>query len=69
MLVINYEVTVVTGDMFAAGTDASVFCQMYGDDGKTEVIPLRSRSDDFVRGKTQIFKVCILHVLPLLVEI
>ncbi|KAF7660325.1 hypothetical protein LDENG_00284760 [Lucifuga dentata] len=54
---INYEVTVVTGDVFAAGTDANVFCQMYGDEGKTEVIALKSRSDNFVRGTTEIFKI------------
>ncbi|XP_076018180.1 lipoxygenase homology domain-containing protein 1 [Genypterus blacodes] len=54
---INYEVSVMTGSAFAAGTDAKVFCQMYGEDGKTEVIPLGSRSNDFVRGKTQLFKI------------
>lgn len=56
--VINYEVTVVTGEVFAAGTDAKVFLQIYGEEGKTEVIQLRSRSNNFERGTTEIFKVC-----------
>lgn len=55
--VINYEVTVVTGDVRAGGTNASVFCQIYGDVGKTEVLPLKSRSNNFERGTTEIFKV------------
>lgn len=56
--VINYEVTVVTGEVFAAGTDAKVFLQIYGEEGKTEVIQLKSRSNNFERGTTEIFKVC-----------
>lgn len=56
--VINYEVTVVTGEVFAAGTDAKVLLQIYGEEGKTEVIQLKSRSNNFERGTTEIFKVC-----------
>ncbi|XP_061733262.1 LOW QUALITY PROTEIN: lipoxygenase homology domain-containing protein 1 [Nerophis ophidion] len=54
---INYEVTVVTGDVRTGGTNANVFCQIYGDEGKTEVLPLRSRSNNFERGTTEIFKI------------
>ncbi|CAN9504554.1 unnamed protein product [Ophioblennius macclurei] len=54
---INYEITVVTGDVYAGGTNANVFCQLYGDDGKTEVLPLKSRSNNFERGTTEIFKI------------
>lgn len=55
---INYEVTAVTGDVFAGGTNANVFLQIYGEEGKTEVIQLKSRSNNFERGTTEIFKVC-----------
>ncbi len=55
---INYEITVVTGDVRAGGTNANVFCQIYGDEGKTEVLALKSRSNNFERGTTEIFKVC-----------
>lgn len=55
--VINYEVTVVTGDVTFAGTNAKVFAQIYGDKGKTEVITLESRSNNFERNTTEIFKV------------
>lgn len=55
--VINYEVTVVTGDVRTGGTNANVFCQLYGEEGKTEVLALKSRSNNFERGTTEIFKV------------
>ncbi|XP_010119318.1 PREDICTED: lipoxygenase homology domain-containing protein 1 [Chlamydotis macqueenii] len=53
---INYEVSVVTGDMRAAGTNAKVFMQIYGETGKTELIILENRSNNFERGTTDIFK-------------
>ncbi|KAM9262068.1 lipoxygenase homology domain-containing protein 1 [Morus bassanus] len=53
---INYEVSVVTGDMRAAGTNAKVFMQIYGKTGKTELIILENRSNNFERGATDIFK-------------
>ncbi|KAM6985878.1 lipoxygenase homology domain-containing protein 1 [Aplochiton taeniatus] len=59
---INYEITVVTGDVSAGGTNANVFAQIYGEEGKTEVISLRSRSNNFERGTTEIFKVEALDV-------
>ncbi|XP_062333408.1 lipoxygenase homology domain-containing protein 1-like [Osmerus eperlanus] len=59
---INYEITVVTGDVRAAGTNANVFCQIYGEEGKTELITLKSRSNNFERGTTEIFKVEALDV-------
>uniref|UniRef100_A0A3B4WNI6 Lipoxygenase homology PLAT domains 1 n=1 Tax=Seriola lalandi dorsalis TaxID=1841481 RepID=A0A3B4WNI6_SERLL len=59
---INYEVTVITGDMRAGGTNANVFCQIYGDKGKTEVLALKSRSNNFERGTTEIFKEDIFNI-------
>ncbi|XP_030623777.1 lipoxygenase homology domain-containing protein 1 [Chanos chanos] len=59
---INYEVTVVTGDVRAGGTNANVFLQIYGEEGKTEVISLKSRSNNFERGTTEIFKIEALDV-------
>ncbi|KAM7392648.1 hypothetical protein PAMA_007662 [Pampus argenteus] len=54
---INYEVTVITGDVRAGGTNANVYCQIYGEEGKTEVLTLMSRSNNFERGTTEIFKI------------
>ncbi|XP_035234693.1 lipoxygenase homology domain-containing protein 1 isoform X2 [Anguilla anguilla] len=54
---VNYEVTVVTGDVRAAGTNANIFIQIYGDLGKTDLITLKSRSNNFERGTTEIFKI------------
>ncbi|XP_016325596.1 lipoxygenase homology domain-containing protein 1-like [Sinocyclocheilus anshuiensis] len=59
---INYEVTVVTGDVWAGGTNANVFLQIYGEEGKTELIQLKSRSNNFERGTTEIFKIEALDV-------
>uniref|UniRef100_A0A3Q3WIH2 PLAT domain-containing protein n=1 Tax=Mola mola TaxID=94237 RepID=A0A3Q3WIH2_MOLML len=56
ILDINYEVTIVTGDVTFAGTNATVFIQIYGDKGKTEVITLESRSNNYERDTTEIFK-------------
>lgn len=54
---INYEITAVTGNMHKGGTNVNVFCQIYGEDGKTELICLESRSYNFERVTTEIFKV------------
>ncbi|XP_072269601.1 lipoxygenase homology domain-containing protein 1 [Pyxicephalus adspersus] len=59
---INYEVTVTTGNVRGAGTNANVFMQLYGDQGKTEETFLRSRSNDFERGAVDIFKIEALDV-------
>ncbi|XP_073475133.1 lipoxygenase homology domain-containing protein 1 [Aquarana catesbeiana] len=59
---INYEVTVTTGNVRGAGTNANVFMQLYGDRGKTEETTLRSRSNDFERGAEDIFKIEALDV-------
>lgn len=52
-----YEVTVWTSDVKGAGTDANVFLQMYGDDGKTEECFIRNRTDNFEQGQVDKFKV------------
>uniref|UniRef100_A0A8C1ZDH5 Lipoxygenase homology domains 1b n=1 Tax=Cyprinus carpio TaxID=7962 RepID=A0A8C1ZDH5_CYPCA len=54
---INYEITVVTGDIFAGGTNANVFIQIYGDQGKTEVLQISSRSNNYERGAVDIYKI------------
>ncbi|KAJ6662996.1 hypothetical protein lerEdw1_010817, partial [Lerista edwardsae] len=54
---INYEVWIVTGDVWNASTDATVFMQIYGELGKTEVLILYNRSDNYERGAKEIFKV------------
>ena len=60
---IPYEVTVWTGDVRGAGTNADVFLQMYGDDGKTEEYILRDKTDRFERGQVDKFKVVNVKLL------
>ncbi|VEL09029.1 unnamed protein product [Protopolystoma xenopodis] len=65
---IPYEVTVYTGDLAGAGTDATVWLQIYGDraeKNKTEVHFLRSRSDNFERGAVDKFKIIEMHFIIL----
>ncbi|XP_074659812.1 lipoxygenase homology domain-containing protein 1-like [Tubulanus polymorphus] len=52
-----YEVTVWTGTKRGAGTDANVFIQMYGENGKTEEYKLRNRTDNFESGQVDKFKI------------
>lgn len=54
---IPYEVTIWTSDILKAGTDANVFLQMYGTEGKTDEIVLNNRSDNFERGMKEKFKI------------
>ncbi len=48
---IPYVITTKTGDKRGSGTDANVFIQIYGVDGKSEEYTLRNKSDNFERGK------------------
>lgn len=50
-------ITTKTGDKRGAGTDANVFIQFYGPDGKSEEIPLDNRSNNFERGQEDVFKI------------
>jgi hypothetical protein len=45
-----------TGSKKGAGTDANVFLQMYGENGKkTDEIQLRNKTDNFEQGKDVYF--------------
>uniref|UniRef100_H2ZAW7 PLAT domain-containing protein n=1 Tax=Ciona savignyi TaxID=51511 RepID=H2ZAW7_CIOSA len=52
-----YEITVATGDTLNAGTDAQVVLQLYGEDGKSEVMKLRNKTDNFERKAIDKFKI------------
>lgn len=54
---VPYEITIWTGSKAGAGTDANVFIQMYGKDGKTQEINLRNKTDNFEKGHVDKFKV------------
>lgn len=56
--VVHYEVEIWTGDVGGAGTTAQVFMQIYGEEGKTEVLFLSSRSKVFDRASKDTFQVC-----------
>ncbi|XP_069884736.1 lipoxygenase homology domain-containing protein 1 isoform X3 [Dipodomys merriami] len=53
---VHYEVEIWTGDIGGAGTTARVFMQIYGEEGKTEVLFLSSRSKVFDRASKDIFQ-------------
>lgn len=47
----QYKVTVYTGNKRGAGTDADVFIILYGDLGKSGVILLDNKKNNFEAGK------------------
>ncbi|XP_003474113.1 lipoxygenase homology domain-containing protein 1 isoform X2 [Cavia porcellus] len=53
---VHYEVEIWTGDVGGAGTTARVYMQIYGEEGKTEVLSLSSRSKVFDRGSKDVFQ-------------
>lgn len=57
-LVVHYEIEIWTGDVGGAGTTSRVYVQIYGEEGKTEVLFLSSRSKVFERGSKDTFQVC-----------
>ncbi|XP_062984875.1 lipoxygenase homology domain-containing protein 1 [Elgaria multicarinata webbii] len=59
---VNYEVNVETGDVRNAGTNANIFMQIYGELGKTEVLILQNRSNNYERGASETFKIEALEV-------
>ena len=76
----DYHLTIRTGDIAGAGTDAPVFIQLVGDDGETERIELspggtgdkrfdRGRTDKFVIGTLDVGKVCWRMALMMYIEI
>ena len=61
--VIKYEVSVVTGNLWNAGTDANVYLTVYGDRGDTGVRQLYSPSKDQILKKDRREFACVLdHV-------
>ena len=54
---IDYRVTVITGDRRGAGTDANVFIQLYGENGSCPETFLDSPNNNFERNKTDVFSI------------
>ncbi|XP_004684062.1 PREDICTED: lipoxygenase homology domain-containing protein 1 [Condylura cristata] len=53
---VHYEVEIWTGDVGGAGTTSQVYMQIYGEEGKTEVLFLSSRSKVFDRASKDTFQ-------------
>lgn len=56
----QYTVDVYTADKFGAGTDANVFCTVFGDKGDTgerELSKSETHMDKFERGKMDKFRI------------
>ena len=52
----TYKVTVKTGDLAGAGTDANVFICIFGDKGDTGNRVLTSTKDAFERNQVDVLK-------------
>jgi hypothetical protein len=47
----QYKITVYTGNVRGAGTDANVFIQIYGNLGDTGAVTLDNKENNFESGK------------------
>lgn len=56
--VVPYEMTIDTGDVDRAGTDAQVFIKVFGKNGTSSDINLDKASDRFERAHSDLIKVC-----------
>ena len=54
---VRYQVTVRTGDVRYAGTDANVYVIVHGSKGKTKKLFMDDARDNFERGATEVFEV------------
>jgi hypothetical protein len=52
---VKYKISVKTGDVRGAGTDANVFVKLFGESGETEDKKLESSGNNFERGNTDTF--------------
>ena len=59
---VDYHLTIRTGDIAGAGTDAPVFIQLIGDDCEIELSPGGTRDKRFDRGRTDKFVIGTLDV-------
>ncbi|CAI9730794.1 homology domain-containing 1-like isoform X1 [Octopus vulgaris] len=56
------EVTLWTGNVPNAGTNANIYIKLYGDKGKSEEYTLNNRSDNFEQGSVDTFKIEIPNI-------
>ena len=54
---VAYQISIHTGGVFGAGTDANVFVVLYGEQGKSDTYWLRNKTDNFERNGIDYFKV------------
>jgi len=53
----TYQITITTGSMQGAGTDADIYVELFGTGGSTGEIVLDNRGNNFERGATDGFTV------------
>ena len=58
----NYEIVVRTGDRVGSGTDAHVYCIIYGTNGDTGKLSLYHAGNEFKRHSTEYFHLNALNV-------
>ena len=55
---VRYEVTVCTGDVLNAATDAGIIITVFGSKGSTAPLKLTKNKNSFERGSTDTITVC-----------
>lgn len=66
---IPYVITVKTADKRGSGTDANVFVQFYGPEGKSEEYFLRNNTNNFERGQVYINSMIINNKMLILIDV
>ena len=57
-----WTATVHTSDLLSAGTDSNVYLVLYGDSGKSDVVQLENKTDNFERASVDRFNVDVKDV-------
>jgi hypothetical protein len=58
----NYQVTVITGDRWGAGTDSGIYLRIVGQNGESREAKLDNAQNNFERGKTDLFGIESTHL-------
>jgi hypothetical protein len=64
-MLVDFEVTVTTGNKLGAGTDSKVFLVLYGDKGQSDKLHLvetKTNTDPFEKGKKDVFDISTVNI-------
>ncbi len=51
----EYKISIITGNVRDAGTDANVYLELFGDNGSTGDLKIPAKKEDLERGRTDVY--------------